>query len=119
MTNVKQQALAFLRESAAWRDKHDDGLSGFDKIGQGLTEAADAIEAGGSTAMTGERRGTTINYVVVTYSFKGREITNCSTADEVWGAIGRMSFGGLYAVSSPNGLSVDEFIPFWGYRSDA
>ena len=38
--------VAWLRESAAWHDKHDDGLSGFDGIRQGQTEAADAIEAG-------------------------------------------------------------------------
>jgi len=38
--------VAWLRESAAWHDKNDDGLSGFDGICQGQTEAADAIEAG-------------------------------------------------------------------------
>ena len=43
---VERAVVAWLRESAAWHDKHDDGLSGFDGIRQGLTEAADAIEAG-------------------------------------------------------------------------
>lgn len=38
--------VAWLRDSAAWHEKHDDGWSGFDKIRQGLVEAADAIEAG-------------------------------------------------------------------------
>lgn len=40
------QIVAWLRESAAWHDKHDDGLSGFDGIRQGQSEAADAIEQG-------------------------------------------------------------------------
>lgn len=38
--------VAWLREIAAWHEKNDDGWSGFDKIRQGLVEAADAIEAG-------------------------------------------------------------------------
>jgi hypothetical protein len=52
------------------------------------------------------------NYVVVTYSFRGTVTTHCDTADGVWEAIGSMSFGGIYNVSSPSGQSIDEFIPF-------
>jgi hypothetical protein len=52
------------------------------------------------------------NYVVVTRSFKGTERTECETEEEVWNAIGNMSFGGIYDVHSPVGLSTDAFIPF-------
>ena len=52
------------------------------------------------------------NYVVVTRSFKGTVTTHCDTVDEVWDAIGDMSFGGIYDVISPTGLSTDDFIAF-------
>ncbi len=51
-------------------------------------------------------------YIVVTRSFKGVETTKCNTPDEVWDAIGNMSFGGIYEISSPQGLSTYEFIPY-------
>ena len=38
--------VAWLREEAEWHEKHDDGLSGFDRIAQGHREAVDAIESG-------------------------------------------------------------------------
>lgn len=41
-----EQIVEWLRESAAWHEKHDDGLSGFGHISLGQTEAADAIEQG-------------------------------------------------------------------------
>ena len=52
------------------------------------------------------------NYIVVTCSWKGEEITECNTVDEAWQAIGNRSFGGIYHVHSPTGLPTDEFIPF-------
>jgi hypothetical protein len=52
------------------------------------------------------------NYIVVTRSFKGVETTECHTVEEVWKAVGNMTFGGLYEVDSPVGLPLDEFIPF-------
>jgi hypothetical protein len=52
------------------------------------------------------------NYVVVTRSFKGVETTECNTVEEAWKAIGNMSFGGIYDVTSPAGLPTDEFVPF-------
>jgi hypothetical protein len=52
------------------------------------------------------------NYVVVTHSFKGTEITECHTVDEAWKAIGNMSFGGIYDVTSPTGQCLEEFVPF-------
>ena len=51
------------------------------------------------------------NYIVVTQSFKGAEITSCNTPEEVWDAIGNMTFGGIYEVLSPAGLPTDEFVP--------
>lgn len=41
-----ERIVEWLRESAAWHEKHDDGLSGFGHISLGQTEAADAIEEG-------------------------------------------------------------------------
>jgi hypothetical protein len=52
------------------------------------------------------------NYVVVTHSFKGTVTTHCDTVDEAWDAIGSMSFGGIYNVTSPTGQCTDEFVPF-------
>ena len=51
------------------------------------------------------------NYKVVTRSFKGVETSYCDTPEEVWDAIGRMSFGGIYTVTSPADLPTDEFVP--------
>lgn len=42
----RRAVVEFLKEQAAWHDKHDDGLSGFDRIAQGYREAVDAIERG-------------------------------------------------------------------------
>lgn len=52
------------------------------------------------------------NYVVTTYSWKGKVVTHCETVDEAWKAIGDMSFGGIYDVESLAGLPTDEFVPF-------
>ena len=52
------------------------------------------------------------NYIVVTRSFKGTETTECHTVDEAWKAIGNMSFGGIYSVTSPTGQCLEEFVPF-------
>jgi hypothetical protein len=52
------------------------------------------------------------NYIVITHSFKGTERTECDTVEDAWNAIGNMSFGGIYSVFSPVGLSTEEFIPF-------
>lgn len=52
------------------------------------------------------------NYIVVTRSFKGTEVTECETEEEAWNAIGNMSFGGIYSVDSPVGLPTDSFVPF-------
>ncbi len=41
-----ERIVEWMRESAAWHEKHDDGLSGFGHISLGQTEAADAIEEG-------------------------------------------------------------------------
>lgn len=41
--------VAWLRSTAAWNSKMDDGLSGLDKMSQGQLEAADAIERGEHT----------------------------------------------------------------------
>lgn len=40
------EVVAWLRKMADWHDKHDDGLSGFDRFAQEDREAANAIEAG-------------------------------------------------------------------------
>lgn len=53
-----------------------------------------------------------VNYIVTTNSFKGTRITECETIKQVDMAIGDMSFGGTYDVSSPTGKSLSEFIPF-------
>lgn len=42
----REAVVAWLRDYAAFLDKHDDGLSGFDKMAQGLREAIEAIELG-------------------------------------------------------------------------
>lgn len=52
------------------------------------------------------------NYVVVTRSFMGTVTTNCDTVEDVWTAIGNMSFGGLYEVTSPTEQPLYDFIPF-------
>jgi len=52
------------------------------------------------------------NYIVTTRSFKGVEITECNTVEEAWNAIGNMSFGGIYDVTSPTGQCTEEFVPF-------
>ena len=52
------------------------------------------------------------NYVVVTRSFKGTVTTHCNTVEEAWDAIGDMTFGGIYDVTSPTGLDTEEFVPF-------
>ena len=52
------------------------------------------------------------NYIVTTRSWKGTITTECETPEEAWNAIGDMSFGGIYEVDSPAGLSTDEFVPF-------
>jgi hypothetical protein len=64
------------------------------------------------TPLTNATSGIEPNYIVVTRSWKGTETTECNTVDEAWQAIGNMSFGGLYDVHSPNGLSTDDFIAF-------
>lgn len=51
------------------------------------------------------------NYIVTTQSWKGVVVTGCSTIEEVWNAIGDMSFGGLYEVHSPKDLDTLEFVP--------
>ena len=43
---VEREIVAWLRDVAATYDRIDDGLSGLDKMSQGITEAADAIEQG-------------------------------------------------------------------------
>ena len=43
---IEAEIGAWLREIAAWNNKHDDGLSGMDKMAQGQLEAAEAIEGG-------------------------------------------------------------------------
>ena len=53
-----------------------------------------------------------VNYVVTTYSWKGKVVTECETVDEAWNAIGNMSFGGIYDVVSPTNQPTDEFVPF-------
>lgn len=52
------------------------------------------------------------NFVVTTYSWKGKVVTHCETVEEAWKAIGDMSFGGIYDVVSPTGQPTDEFVPF-------
>lgn len=52
------------------------------------------------------------NYIVGTSSFKGVEITECHTVDEAWKAVGNMSFGGIYDVTSPTGQCTEEFVSF-------
>ena len=52
------------------------------------------------------------NFVVTTYSWKGKVVTHCDTVDEAWNAIGDMSFGGTYDIVSPTGQPTDEFVPF-------
>jgi hypothetical protein len=54
----------------------------------------------------------TVNYVVKTQDWSGKQVTECETEQQVWNAIGSASFGALYEVSSPTGLSCDKFIPF-------
>lgn len=49
------------------------------------------------------------NYVV---TINGRKKFPADTEEEVWDIVGRHPFGSLYDVSSPVGLSVDEFVPF-------
>ena len=43
---IEAEIVAWLREIAAWNNKHDDGLSGMDKMAQGQLEAAEGIERG-------------------------------------------------------------------------
>lgn len=40
-----EEAVQVAREYAAYHDKHDDGLSGFDKMALGASEVADEIRA--------------------------------------------------------------------------
>lgn len=61
--------------------------------------------------MTQEVQSHAPSYRVRTQSFKGTEVSDCETVGEVWDAIGRMSFGGIYEVSSPLGLDTSEFVP--------
>ncbi|WID41984.1 hypothetical protein [Pseudomonas phage ZQG1] len=52
------------------------------------------------------------NYLVYIADWQGSRKIPCRTVEEVWETIGARSFGGLYEVHSPQGLSVEEFIPF-------
>ena len=53
-----------------------------------------------------------VSYVVHIQDMKGKRTINCKTAQEAWDALGKMSLGGLYSVSSPVGLNVSTFVPF-------
>lgn len=52
------------------------------------------------------------NYIVTTQCWNGKRVTHCETINEVWEAIGKMAFGGIYSVQSPTGLDVSDFVPF-------
>jgi hypothetical protein len=62
--------------------------------------------------LTNATSGIEPNYIVVTHSWKGTEITECHTVDEAWKAVGNMSFGGIYDVTSPTGQCTEEFVSF-------
>ena len=64
------------------------------------------------TPLTNATSGIEPNYIVVTHSWKGTEITECHTVDEAWKAVGNMSFGGIYDVTSPTGQCTEEFVSF-------
>jgi|GEM_PF-5509602 len=51
-------------------------------------------------------------YLVVIQDWKGRREVACQTEAQVWKTIGQMYLGGLYEVSSPQGLPVYQFLPF-------
>lgn len=53
-----------------------------------------------------------VNYVVTTYSWKGKVVTECETVEAAWEAIGDMSFGGIYDIESPTNRPLNEFISF-------
>ncbi len=53
-----------------------------------------------------------VNYVVHINDAHGYRKVTCNTEKEAWDAIGKSTFGGLYEVSSPNGLDVSDFIPY-------
>jgi hypothetical protein len=53
---IEAEIVAWLREIAAWNNKHDDGLSGLDKMAQGQLEAAEAIELGEYRSKSDEGR---------------------------------------------------------------
>jgi hypothetical protein len=47
---IVEQCAKVADEYAAWHDKHDDGLSGFDKMAEGAREVAETIRNLGSEA---------------------------------------------------------------------
>ena len=54
-----------------------------------------------------------VNYIVTTQCWNyGKRVTECTTVEEAWDAVGARSFGGLYDVSSPTGLDVYDFVPY-------
>ena len=52
------------------------------------------------------------NYEVKLRDQQGQRTIKCDTVNQAWKAIGQMTYGGLYEVSSPTGKSTSEFIPF-------
>lgn len=52
------------------------------------------------------------DYEVFIADWNGHRVVKCDDIDQVWQAIGRRAFGGLYEVRSPTGKDCRQFIPY-------